>query len=382
MSTIVDIPATLPPAVTDTVRLPGVQTIPLRLPDSLAVPRGERFPLLDLLRVLAAHLVVWHHLSFYGPVSTVAYEWLPGPIWALSEWGRCAVQTFFVIGGFVMARSLSQRGWISLSAAGKIVARRYRRIGGPYVVLLLIAVVANAVAGYWMDHPSISGTPTVPQLLAHVVFLHDILGYEPLTAGIWYLAIDFQLCLLLLGLTMLAQRLTGDPQVGRGTWSMLAMLLIGLATASLFWFNRDAAWEKWAVYFVGSYGLGVMIEGVLSGRLPKPALIAYVGLMLLALIIEWRLRLAVGMMIGLLIACGGLTGMLSAWPRSRFIEAAANQSYSLFLIHFPVCLIVNALWSQFALGSPLLCLAGMGVGYGLSIVASALFCRHVERAFC
>ena len=85
--------------------------------------------------------------------------------------------------------------------------------------------------------------------------------------------------------------------------------------------------------------------------------------------------------VGLVILLGGVSGVLSAWPKSRWIESAANGSYSLFLIHFPVCLVVNAILSNYILHSPLLSAAGMLLAYGLSVVAAVVFYRHVERAF-
>jgi peptidoglycan/LPS O-acetylase OafA/YrhL len=291
------------------------------------------------------------------------------------------VQVFFVVGGFVMARGLSHRGWITVPAAARLVAKRYRRIAGPYLVLLLIAVIANAVADSLMDPASISAAPTLPQLLAHAVFLQDVFGYEPLTAGIWYLAVDFQLGLMLLGLTMLAQRATGDPQVGPATWAALSLLILPAVVASLFWFNRNPAWEEWAVYFVGSYALGVIVEGVLSRRLPAVVFWAYAALIVAALIVEWRLRLAVGLAVGSIILLGGVMGLLSSWPKGRWIESASNGSYSLFLIHFPVCLVMNGILSQFVLHSPMLSAFGMLLAYLLSVAAAVLFYRHVERAF-
>jgi peptidoglycan/LPS O-acetylase OafA/YrhL len=245
----------------------------------------------------------------------------------------------------------------------------------------LIAVIANAVAASLMDHASISAAPTLPQFLAHAVFLQDVFGYEPLTAGIWYLAVDFQLGLLLLGLTMLAQRATGDPQIGPATWATLSLLILPVAVVSLFWFNRDPAWEEWAVYFLGSYALGVIVEGVLSRRLPAVVFWAYAALVVAALIVEWRLRLAVGLAVGCVMLLGGVTGLLSAWPKSRWIESASKASYSLFLIHFPVCLVVNAALSHFVLHSPVLSAAGMLLAYALSLVAALFFYRHVEQAF-
>jgi peptidoglycan/LPS O-acetylase OafA/YrhL len=55
-------------------------------------------------------------------------------------------------------------------------------------------------------------------------------------------------------------------------------------------------------------------------------------------------------------------------------------SYSVFLVHFPVCLLVNALVSSLAPGQPVLNALGMAAAWGLSNVAGALFYRFVESA--
>lgn len=57
------------------------------------------------------------------------------------------------------------------------------------------------------------------------------------------------------------------------------------------------------------------------------------------------------------------------------------MSYSLFLIHFPVCLVVNAILSNYVLHSPWLCLTGMFAAYGLSLVAAVAFYYGVDRRF-
>ena len=40
--------------------------------------KPSRFVFLDLLRAIAAQLIVLHHLAFYGPLSDTAYDLAPG----------------------------------------------------------------------------------------------------------------------------------------------------------------------------------------------------------------------------------------------------------------------------------------------------------------
>jgi peptidoglycan/LPS O-acetylase OafA/YrhL len=72
------------------------------------------------------------------------------------------------------------------------------------------------------------------------------------------------------------------------------------------------------------------------------------------------------------------TGFLERWPRSPAIAWLGQISYSVFLVHFPVCLLVNALFAYFALSSPLFNLAGMFIAWAASIAAGALFYRLIE----
>jgi peptidoglycan/LPS O-acetylase OafA/YrhL len=57
----------------------------------------------------------------------------------------------------------------------------------------------------------------------------------------------------------------------------------------------------------------------------------------------------------------------------------AGISYSLFLVHFPVMLVVNALWSSHVPSAPWLSLLGMFVAYALSMCVAVAFHYRVER---
>jgi peptidoglycan/LPS O-acetylase OafA/YrhL len=74
-------------------------------------------------------------------------------------------------------------------------------------------------------------------------------------------------------------------------------------------------------------------------------------------------------------------GWLLGRPRRPWLALAAQTSYCLFLVHFPVCLVVMAWLSLFVDDSPLGSLAGMFLAYSASVLASFVFYAAVERRF-
>ena len=179
-----------------------------KTPRALAQASASRLPLVDFMRGVAALLIVAHHLAFYGPLSDLAYPLAPAALDWLYDYARMAVQAFLVIDGFVTARRLARLPALGATGFASELWSRYRRVGVPYLAALVLAIACNELARHWMDHPSISAPPTPAQLLAHATFLTQILGYEPLTAGVWYLAIDFQLLVVSLLLLAASQRLS------------------------------------------------------------------------------------------------------------------------------------------------------------------------------
>jgi peptidoglycan/LPS O-acetylase OafA/YrhL len=351
--------------------------------DKTAVPSATlaatRFAFIDLLRAVGSQLIVWHHLTFYGPLSDVARPLSPVVIDWLADEARMVVQLFFVVGGFVAARSLERQ---AIATPAELVAhllRRFRRIAFPYLVTVVVAVGANELARLWMTHDSISAPPTLAQLLAHAVFLQDVLGYEALSAGIWYVAIDWQLAVLT-ALVLMAKRPfrrlgASVPVVNRVPLEATVFGIV--AVLSLFWFNRQSELDAWAIYFVGSYYSGMVVQYALGRRIPRWWCGAYLGLMVIATVVEYRPRLLVATTVACLLWAAGSRGWM-AWSLGRLSSFLGRISYSLFLIHFPVCLVVNAFWSRFLPSTPHVAAAGMLVAYALSLCAAVLLHRGVE----
>lgn len=341
-------------------------------------PHGSRFAALDLLKAVASQLIVLHHLAFYGPMADHAQTIAPALIDWLDSHARIAVQIFLVMSGFLAAKVLSPHGLPGVDDPLRIILRRFVKLVPSYLVAIGFAVAASELARSWMTHDSISAPPTLPQLAAHAALLHDVLEYESLSAGVWYVAIDFQLYVLLTLLLWLAGVIAQGRRV---TWFVPGLITVAVA-GSLLHFNRDPDWDAWAVYFFGSYGLGALAWWA-SDTLRRPSAVALLlAAMLLsavaALILDFRSRIAVALVTALILVVVSRGGLILPGQRSALINFLGRISYSIFLVHFPVCLIVNAAFTRFAPAQPWVQAAGMLIAWAASVAAGAAFHRWIE----
>ena len=339
----------------------------------------QQFGLINLLKAGAAQLIVLHHLAFYGPMADVARPLMPGVVDWLDAYGRVAVQVFLVIGGFLAAKSLSPHGQPGVARPIATIWRRYLKLAPAFIVAMLLAIGASAIARTWMDHDSISAPASLAQLMAHLFLMHDVLGYEALSAGAWYVAIDFQLYASLTLLLWATGLLSSER---RSSW-LMPLVVLAATGISLFYFNRDADWDVWAPYFFGSYGLGVLAWWASDPRRGTGATVALWLMMvvptLISLELDFRIRIAVAAIVMCVLFLYGRTKLQACAHRGwSVVNYVAKISYSIFLVHFPVCLVVNAAFTRFAPAQPEWQLAGVVSAWMISVGAGAVFCRWVE----
>ena len=326
-------------------------------------PSGRSF-LIDAIKAAGCLLIVLHHLAFYGPMSDVVAEAWPGVVNWLYDHGRLAVQFFLVCAGFLTAGSLARYESLALSEALKLAWQRYLRLAIPLLAALSFTVLVSEWVRPGFEHASLSAPPDWWQALAHVALMQHLLDLEALSAGIWYVAIDFQLyamalaCLVVLKSWPRAQNANPSVQSAHMTeqgdtrrWG----LWLALVCASLWWWNLDADLDDLGVYFWGSYGLGLLAWEVRRcaalGGSAAQARYWRMGLLLLlvggvAWWLEPRARIAVAWGVAALLVAvpeswfGGEALGCSRWRAS--VQWLSGVSYSVFLIHFGVSLGVNA----------------------------------------
>ena len=337
-----------------------------------------QFGWINGLKAGAAQLIVLHHLAFYGPMSDYVQPLWPELLDWLGSSARIAVQVFLVIGGFLVAKSLSPAGRPGIATPLQAVWRRYAKLAPPFLAATLLAAIITPVAGIWMLHDSISAPASVGQIVAHALLLHGVLGYESLSAGAWYVAIDFQMYALAALVFWGAGRIAGERSL---PWLVPAMVACGVA-ASLLYFNLDADWDNWAPYFFGSYGLGLLAWWASDPRRKAGAVFVLMLLLVvpswLALAVEFRSRIELALAVAcVLFLCGRMkvASTERAWP---LINGLGRISYSVFLIHFPVSLLVNTAFIRFAPLQPEWQALGMLTAWAASLGAGAAFHRRVE----
>ena len=160
--------------------------------------------------------------------------------------------------------------------------------------------------------------------------------------------------------------------------------MLALVVASLAVFNRRQEFDVTAIYFFGAYGLGMLVFWI--GRATRDSTWRYAVLLLAlvgaaALALDWRSRIAIALVTALAVAVvqhrDGLAP--AAWPRiGAPLVRLGRISYSLFLIHFPVLLLVSAAMSHLLPATPWIDLMGLLATFALSIAAASLLYRWVE----
>jgi len=336
---------------------------------------ASRLALIDALKAIASQLIVLHHLAFYGPMSDVAHDLAPTLISWLSQDARIAVQVFLVIGGFLAAKTLAPQGKLLAGNPLAVLHGRYFKLAVPYLAALLLAIVCAAFAGELMEHDSIPEAPEAVQFVAHALLLQNLLGFNSLSAGVWYIAIDFQLFALLLGTLWLASRLGARIN---GIRVLGVLFVTVLAGASLFFFNRDSAWDDWALYFFGSYALGVLTYWASARERGAGWLGLIAAVVVAALLVDFRTRIAVALLVALTLGIGRRTGGLESWPKNGVLAYLGQISYSVFLVNFPVALAVNAIFANFAPENTLANALGMLVAWLACLLTGAAFHRYIE----
>lgn len=318
----------------------------------------ERSFTVDVLKVVAAQFIVWHHFSAYGPMAdTMTLAWPQLMEW-LYRYARLAVQVFLVVGGYLAAQSVMNK---PIQHPLISIIKRYLRLVPFYVLALALISVAVAMSRDTIHASWLPSEPSFWQFLTHALLLHDLLGFEALSSGAWYVAIDFQLYVLLI---VLCHGLYAE------SYKRLSVVIALLCVASMWQFNRVDEFDVWAIYFFAAYGLGVLAawakRSVFETRVFWMTALLAVG----ALWLEYRTRLSLALITAVWLVIKP-KGMVHWTPIKRVVHRLSNSAYVLFLTHFGIIVLFGDMWNKSHFYDPdtafsltafaWLCCVGMGL---------------------
>ena len=339
------------------------------------IQAGQRFGLLEACKGLAACIIVGHHFCEYSPRSNVADQFAPDLMYGIYNYGLFVVHLFFVFGGFVLAITMTDKP-ISWKKAWLAFGLRYLRLAPPYLVMLILLIAASrAMLGHAMNPPLIESFSWW-QLLAHVFFLQDVLGYGNLSAGTWYLCIDLQYAgffLLIQSILVIIGKTTGQENFGP---SAMSAILFPFGIVSTWYWSRELANDIYVFYFLGSLVLGTLVGWTLQGRIHWLIFPLYVIAMTASLIIELRPRILVA--IGSSLTIYAVVRFFPKGSVPRPLLWLGKVSYSLFLIHYLVNGLVLHGLNTWVGSSPFRAFASMIVAFTASLLAAAALHYWIE----
>ncbi|TMR92207.1 acyltransferase [Nonomuraea basaltis] len=302
---------------------------------------------LDGLRGLAALFVVLHHcwlLSFPGFPVNDAPGWTG---WLL--YGHFAVVVFIVLSGFSLAVSPARSGW-QLGGIRTFFSRRAWRILPPYWAALLFSLV---IAWTVIPQPG-QQAPTGQSALIYGLLLQDIFGSPSPNGALWSIAVEAQLYLVFPLMLLVLRKVGAAVMLGAVTLIVVAVGALAPAVPAVDLLMRLTP-QFAALFAMGAVCAGIVRAQESTGRLAWHWFAAAAALPVLVLIVvagpEWVVAnffwvdLAVGPAAGLL-----LTGVATGKPvrlvrllDTRPLRRLGSFSYSLYLIHSPLVVMVNRL---------------------------------------
>ena len=198
----------------------------------------DRLYSLDLLRFLAALMVVLYHFSYRGHIGGFTEFSLP-EISNWSKYGFLGVDLFFIISGFVIAWSADKH------SLERFIGSRFLRLYPGFLAGVTITFIATLLLGGGVFHVSLS------QYLANLTFLPQLFGREFMDGVYWSIVVEiifYAWIALLVGSGLFRRFL---PEI-IALWLIIAML-------NEFVFFIDALRLPFMTPFAGFFAGGMML---------------------------------------------------------------------------------------------------------------------------
>ncbi|MER5532693.1 acyltransferase family protein [Streptomyces mirabilis] len=320
---------------------PLAVSAPLERPETRG--RGQVLGL-DGLRGLAALYVLLFHCWL---LTMPGFPENSGPAWlGWLMYGRLAVVFFLVLSGFSLAISPARNGW-HLGGVSRFLRRRAWRILPPYW-----AALALSLAVAWFVVPaSHLGPPTGASILVYGFVVQDVFTAPTPNGAFWSIGVEAELYLVFPLLLLVRRRLGAVVLVASVTLLVIARGLLAPNASpveGVNWLTPNLA----PVFVAGLVGAGIVVAPEKIRRLPWHWLAALAALPVVALVAVKRsvwtvdhyfwidLAVAPAMTMMIVAVATGRPAALMRLLATRPMRGLGDFSYSLYLVHLPIVMIV------------------------------------------
>ncbi|KSA14309.1 acyltransferase family protein [Maribacter dokdonensis] len=199
---------------------------------------NKRIYQIDLFRFIAALSVVFFHYFFNGYLSGLSNLNF-GQIGEIFKYGYLGVNLFFIISGFVIPLSISQR------SLKKFVVSRFVRLYPTYWLCVTITFLAILFFGY----PKFSVNPT--QFLVNLTMFQNYVKIESIDGVYWTLFIEMKFYIFIIGIYLILNKIR-TFKIDYVIYIWLVLTILNLLFTDLFLFkilNYFLVLE-WSSYFI------------------------------------------------------------------------------------------------------------------------------------
>lgn len=299
----------------------------------LNTAKREHISQVDYIRAIASLAVALFHLGG-KTLPVLKYAWL-------------GVQMFFVLSGFIICYAIPKN--YDLSQSGKFITKRLIRIEPPYIISIILVLVAHFL--FSPDY-----RPDWLNITCHLAYINNFTGEEYLSPVYWTLGLEFQFYLLIAVLFPLVTRKFG----------FVVVLLLCLPGVFHFGSNLISVFPVFA--------LGIIFF-LYHGKNIKPT-VAFACFLIATIFcyLSVGAEQTISSVFALIILC------LPIQP-NKFISFFARISFSLYLTHD----VIGSNYVIFLGGLLPKTFFFKGIEYisgvGLSILFAYLFYKFVEAPF-
>jgi peptidoglycan/LPS O-acetylase OafA/YrhL len=317
---------------------------PVLTPRASVVPILDYLPALTGLRFGLAVWVILHHICGKGMMLEAWAGRLPRPLPALIAGGYLAVQTFFILSGFVLARTYAHAKW-NRKSLSRFFTARFARIYPVYFVSLILVspfIIEMLTAPSWKSAAGMSRGSLLTNYLFVLQGWTGSLGVGWNTPA-WSLSCEFFFYLCFPVLLVLLRR---------ARWRAIALAMAVSILTPVALNHAGVPWNWKPLYHLSDFVAGIAaarIFAMMTGSrrwldrgywLYVPALIAGGLLIIGQTAIEgpWAdlntyLRpVNVALLVGF--ALSG--GWIARWLSTRVADFLGKASYSMYVLHVPI----------------------------------------------
>jgi peptidoglycan/LPS O-acetylase OafA/YrhL len=339
------------------------------LSDSRPATVDGRLRLIDAFRAMAALMVFGFHIApaLGGfPAQVLSHGWL-------------GVQVFFAISGFVIAHSVGFSR-ITVGYVGNFVFRRSVRLDPPYWLVIALALVLLAASKAVLPDSAVA-VPAWGAVLAHMLYLQNILGYGDMIDVFWSLCIEVQLYLVFVLLLGVVQSFSPDSRGFRGRAGVAAVaVFVALAILSFAatpWFGLRP--KVWFLTYWNQFFLGALAAWVLKGRVARGWFLGYAGIVAVAAtFLASNIEDLTALATAVVIVVAGQRGWLHGGMNWSGLQGFGRLSYSFYLVHTLVLARLTRLVARGGVTAAVAPFLVIPLGFVASVVAAWSLYRWAE----